>query len=129
MSIRKMISLHPQADGHVNEPLAQALRHTADCALICTACAEARLAEPGDMRQGIRTCLDCADICGAAARILVRRTGDDHAILRTILRACVEACEICAAECARHDHDHCRMCAETCRECADDCRAALATVG
>ena len=129
MSIRKMISLHPQAEGHVNEPLAQALRHAADCALICTSCADACLSEPMDMARCVRTCLDCADVCGATARIATRRTGNGREMLRTILRACVEACEICAAECASHDHAHCRMCAETCRECANDCRAALATLG
>jgi len=28
----------------------------------------------------------------------------------------IEICEICAAECAKYDHDHCKRRAEICRE-------------
>jgi hypothetical protein len=31
-------------------------------------------------------------------------------------------CEACAEECARHDMEHCRACADACRRCADECR-------
>ena len=129
MSIRKMIASHPNAAGHVNEPVAQAAKHAMYCQLIATACADACLGEEMDMAQCIRTCLDCADVSGAAARMMVRFTGDDRAGLRAILQACIEMCRICEAECAKHDHDHCRRCAEMCRECADDCLEALAAVG
>jgi len=56
----------------------------------------------------------------------MRRTGHDRQLIRTILAACIEACELCHTECAAHDNPHCRRCAQMCRECADDCRAALA---
>ncbi len=125
MPIRKMMAAHPAADGHINEPLAEAARKALDCAITCTACADACAGEPMTMGQCIRTCLDCADVCGAAARMAVRQTGENPVALSAILRACIETCEACAAECEKHDNPHCRLCAAVCRECADDCREAL----
>ncbi|MDO6416487.1 four-helix bundle copper-binding protein [Sphingomonas sp. BIUV-7] len=140
MSVRKMIGLHPKVAGHVNEPLALAAKHAMYCALFTTSCADACSAEgasakgeaasgiAGDMSQCIRTCMDCSDVCTAAAKVATRMTGDDDAMVRATLTACIEACMICAAECDKHDHEHCRLCATMCRECADDCREALATL-
>jgi len=128
MSVRKMIALHPSAGGHVNEPMAQAAKHAMYCALFATSCADACSAEQMDMRQCIRSCLDCADVCTAAAKVAIRLTGDDDAMVRAMLSACVDACELCASECDKHDHEHCRLCATMCRECASDCREALATL-
>ena len=129
MSLEKMISLHPDVAGSLNEPLALAARHSMLCALMCTSCADACSAEDMDMRQCIRTCMDCADICAATATIATRRTGSNEAALKAVLEACIAVCDICAAECARHDHEHCKLCATMCRECADDCRKALASIG
>ncbi|HEY6916589.1 MAG TPA: four-helix bundle copper-binding protein [Allosphingosinicella sp.] len=125
MSIAKMIAAHPDVAGNLNEPLAQAVRHAMFCAAICNSCADACVAERMDMRQCIRTCLDCADICEATYRVATRRTGSNEVVLREMLQLCITACDVCAEECARHDNDHCRRCAEMCRECADDCRAAV----
>ena len=128
MSIAKMIAAHPDVAGNLNEPLAQAVRHAMFCAAICNSCADACLAERMDMRQCVRTCLDCADICEATYRVATRRTGSNEVVLREMLQLCITACDVCAEECARHDNDHCRRCAEMCRECADDCRAAVETL-
>lgn len=128
MSIEKMIAAHPDVAGDVNVALALAVRHAMFCAVICTSCADACAAETMDMRQCIRSCLDCADICTATMNVAARRTGQNIAVIRQMLETCIVSCELCAAECARHDNDHCRMCAEMCRECARDCRAALPTV-
>jgi acetylglutamate synthase len=128
MSVHKMIAAHPDVAGHLNEELATAVRHAMFCAVICTSCADACSAEAMDMRQCIRTCSDCADVCTAAMRVAARRTGSNEAVIRAMLIACIETCEICAAECDRHDHQHCRLCAEMCRECAADCHTALATI-
>ena len=128
MSLEKMIALHPDVGGQVNEQLTLAARHAMLCALFCTSCADACAAEQMDMRQCIRTCLDCADICAATARAAVRRTGRNIAMLRAQVETCIRACELCADECARHDHEHCKLCATMCRECADDCRKALPTI-
>ena len=89
--------------------------------------ADACSAEKMDMRQCIRTCMDCADICDATFKVATRRTGNNELLMEEMLTLCITACDICAEECARHDNDHCRRCAEMCRECAGDCRAALET--
>src|SRR5438309_1153635 len=41
MSIRKMISLHPDVHGHVNQPLGDAVHHAMYCAKMCLSCADA----------------------------------------------------------------------------------------
>jgi len=128
MSIHKMIALHPDVAGNLNEALATAARHAMFCAAMCTSGADACSAEQMDMRQCIRTCLDCADICAATTNVAIRRTGQNVEVLRMTLQTCIRTCELCAEECGRHDHEHCKLCAEMCRECAEDCRKALATV-
>lgn len=128
MSISTMLALHPDADGGVNEALALAARHAMFCTEMCTSCADACSAEAMDMRQCIRLCLDCADICQTASRLMVRQTGQNATILRAMLELCAHACEACAEECEKHDHEHCRLCAKMCHECAQDCRSALASL-
>ncbi len=54
MSIRKMIALHPDVQGHVNQPLGDAVHHLMYCAKMCLSCADACAAEKMDMRQCIR---------------------------------------------------------------------------
>lgn len=127
MSIHKMISLHPSVT-ELNEALATAARHAMFCSAMCTSCADACSAEEMDMRQCIRSCLDCADVCNATLKLAVRRTGENVAVLRAMLETCIRTCELCAEECARHQDEHCQLCAEMCRECAEDCRKALPTV-
>ena len=127
MSLEKMIAAHPQVDD-VTEELVLAARHAMLCSLFCTSCADACSAEAMDMSQCVRTCMDCADICAATARLAVRRTGQNIDILRTMLEACIAACEACAAECNQHDDPHCQLCATMCRECAENCRTALPQV-
>jgi hypothetical protein len=128
MSIRKMLSLHPEGRGHVNQPLGDAVHHMMYCAKMCRSCADACLAEDLDMVQCIRLCADCADICEAASNIALRQTGDDDQVAREMLELCARACDSCAAECEQHEHEHCRLCAQMCRECAEDCRNAAASV-
>jgi len=129
MSIRKMIALHPQAQGHVNQPLGDAVHHAMYCAKMCLSCADACLAEPMDMTQCVRSCLDCADVCDATANLSLRRSGSNDAVLKEMLELCARVCDSCAAECDSHDHEHCKLCAQICRECAEDCRnAALSLV-
>ena len=128
MSLEKMIGLHPDSGDDPNDQLALAARHSMLCSLMCTSCADACLAEDMDMRQCIRVCLDCAEVCTANARLATRRTGQDIEMLRAQMEVCIRACELCAAECDKHDHEHCKLCATMCRECADDCRKALPTV-
>ena len=103
MSIRKMIGLHPEVQGHVNQPLGDAVHHLMYCAKMCLSCADACAAEKMDMRQCIRTCLDCADVCEAAARLGLRRTGSNEEILREMLEFCARVCDDCARVGCAHD--------------------------
>jgi hypothetical protein len=128
MSIRKMIALHPDVHGHVNQPLGDAVHHAMYCTKMCLSCADACAAEEMDMRQCIRLCLDCADICDATANLGLRRTGSNEAMLREILELCARACDGCAAECEKHEYEHCKLNAQMCRECAEDCRNAAQSV-
>ena len=129
MSIRKMIALHPDVGGHVNQPLGNAVHHAMYCAKMTLSCADACAAEAMDMRQCIRLCLDTADVCEATTRLGLRRTGENEAILREVLELCARACDDCAAECEKHDHEHCKLCAQMCLECARDCREAALSLG
>jgi hypothetical protein len=128
MSIRKMIALHPNVAAHVNQSLGDAVHHLMYCAKMCRSCADACVAEAVDMDQCIRLCLDCADICDATCNIALRQSGENGQIEREMIELCARACDVCAAECERHDHEHCRLCAQMCRECAEDCRNAAASV-
>jgi hypothetical protein len=128
MSIKEMIREHPDVQGDFNEALAQAVKHAMYCAAICNACADADSAEDMDMRRCVRLCSDCADVCTATYRVATRRTDHNVEVIRSMLETCILACEICAAECDKHDHAHCQRCAKMCRECADDCKAALVSL-
>ncbi len=129
MSIRKMIALHPDVQGHVNQPLGDAVHHAMYCAKMCLSCADACQAERHDMTQCIRVCVDCADVCDAAATLGLRRSGSNDAVLKEMLELCARVCDACAVECDSHDHEHCKLCAQICRECADDCRKAALSLG
>ena len=85
MSIRKMIALHPDVKGNVNQPLGDAVHHAMYCAKMCLSCADACTAEKMDMVQCIRTCLDCAAECDSHDH--------DHCKL------CAQICRECADDC------------------------------
>jgi hypothetical protein len=95
------------------------------CAELCSACNDACIAEedPASMRSCIRATADCADICLATLRILLRLSATHAELLRSQLRTCQTASEICAAECDRHEatHAHCKLCEEACKRCAQAC--------
>jgi hypothetical protein len=129
MSIRKMIALHPNVQGRVNQPLGDAVHHAMYCAKMCLSCADACAAEKMDLKQCIRVCSDCADVCEATARLGARRTGSNETVLKEMLELCARVCDACALECEKHDHEHCRLCAQICRECAEDCRKAALSIG
>jgi len=127
MSIRKMIALHPKDE--TNQALGDAVHHLMYASKMALSCADSCMAEGHGMVQCTRLCLDASDICEATSRLGARRTGEDQAILRELLELCARMCERCAAECEKHDHEHCRLCAQICRECAEDCRKAALSLG
>lgn len=92
------------------------------CVAACNFCASACLKEDNVkmMTACIALDLDCADICKTTGILLARDS--QHA--KHLLKECVEICEACAAECGRHENDHCQACAKACRECAEACKAA-----
>lgn len=94
------------------------------CFIECEHCASACLDEDDVkmMAACIKLDRDCADICKLTATLLAR--GSKHG--KHLLRECIEVCEACAAECSKHQHEHCQKCAEACRACAEACRALAA---
>ncbi|MFC5068545.1 four-helix bundle copper-binding protein [Flaviflagellibacter deserti] len=132
MHTQQMIATHPHVQGSTNDALIRAIDIAADCALICTSCADACLGEPmaAELTQCIRLDLDCADVCATTASVATRRTGSNEALIKSMLEVCSEACRVCGEECARHadHHEHCRICADTCRQCEQACREAAASI-
>src|SRR5947209_20307920 len=86
------------------DELAAAIDHCLGAAQTCSACADMSLAERDAtmLSDCIAFNQDCADLCIASARILSRAAHADHVLVHRVLRACVRACERCAAECERH---------------------------
>jgi len=74
------------------------------------------------MAECIRLDMDCAAMCRVAAGFMARGS----ARAPTVCLLCAEICEACAAECAKHEADHCRRCAEACRACAIECNKMAA---
>jgi hypothetical protein len=100
------------------------------CAQTCTTCADACLADmPGEMGPCIAQCTNCADLCMTAGRVLSRPSQGGHnaALIRDLLRACLEATRICLAECAGHadDMEVCRLCADSCQNTQQRCADIL----
>jgi Domain of Unknown Function (DUF326) len=133
VTIRDMLNLHPQPTSLDRETLLRCITECFDCAVTCTSCADASLAESDvqDLRRCIRLDLDCADICEATGRIVTRQTEVDLRVVGATLEACAVACRACAEECERHaaHHEHCRVSAEVCRSCEQACDDLLAAIG
>ncbi|MFL5386421.1 MAG: four-helix bundle copper-binding protein [Longimicrobiaceae bacterium] len=131
MQTREMLDTHPRPSPMDRGALAECIDACFECLQSCTTCADACLGEAtaSALRRCIRLNLDCADVCDATGRILSRLSEPDPGLIQAQLRACMEACRLCAAECEKHagHHEHCRVCAEVCRRCEDACRSLLAT--
>jgi hypothetical protein len=132
MSVAEILRTHPLPLITDAGALAACIDECAECAAICTICADASAAEDDvpEMVRCIRLCLDCADTCVDAGRILSRQTEPDRDTQLTVLEACKAACRACAAECERHahKHEHCRLSADECRRCAARCDELLAAL-
>jgi hypothetical protein len=128
--VTQMLASHPQATP--NEALARCIEECFACAITCTSCADACLAEEDvqDLVHCIRLDLDCADVCEATGRILTRQTSSEPRLTLNMLETCAQACRLCAEECERHagHHEHCRICAEACRRCEQACEDARSSI-
>jgi len=103
-----------------NAKLIEALNN---CVAHCNYCADACLDEDmvKMMVDCIRTDRACAEICSTTAKLLAANYTD----VKAIVEACHKICVKCADECGKHDHQHCKDCAEACRKCADACKTYL----
>ena len=123
----RMVATHPISTAR--EGLIEALQAAADCGQVCYICADACLNEPmvANMTRCIATNLDCATVCDATATLLTRQGRDQPSVLVAQIKACMEACRVCAEECERHAAmmEHCRVCAAECRRCENACRTLL----
>ncbi len=132
MHAQEIISKHPHVRGNTNDALIRCIEECYDCAQTCTACADACLGEERvkELIQCIRMCLDCADVCAATGSLASRCTGSDEVLLKTMLDACAQACQLCGEECTKHAkmHEHCRVSAEECKRCEQACQAAGPTL-
>lgn len=129
MPVAEILATNPQHPALDPADLVAAIEAAQQCALSCTACADACLAEDEllALRRCIRRTLDCADLCTTTARVLTRQVGVDLGLVRVLLEACVVACKRCAAECEDHAgmHVHCAVCAQDCRDAEQACRLLL----
>jgi hypothetical protein len=102
-------------------PHANLIQELVNCALACEACASACLAEEDVtmMTRCIELDRDCSDVCSLAARLVLR----ESEVASHYLKAVEEICELCAEECNKHEHAHCKACAEACQSCAEACRS------
>ena len=128
--IKEMFDTHPVHPSSDRAVAIECITACYSCAEACNACGDACLGEKdvAHLVECIRDNNDCADVCLATARIISRFTRTDKNLAGAQLRACIEACQICGAMCARHaaHMEHCRVCAEACGRCAEACKALLA---
>lgn len=103
-----------------NEALIQAL---GKCINACNYCADACLDEEDVkmMVPCIRLDRVCAEVCSTVSQVAA--TG--YSNIADLLEVCIRICDECAAECGKHEHSHCKECAEACRECAEACRTHM----
>lgn len=125
-----MTKAHPAPESELGPELGEGYRVTLECSSVCSACADACLAERDvvPLIHCIRLCLDCADICGTTARVLSRQTEPDLGIITRMLEVCARTATACGDECERHatQHAHCQICAIACRSAVVACEKLLA---
>jgi hypothetical protein len=98
-----------------------------DCADACDHCAIACLEEddPKPMARCIALDIDCAAICRLAAAFMSRASENAAAMCGL----CADICEMCGAECEKHEMAHCQASAYACRDCAEQCRLMAQAAG
>jgi hypothetical protein len=128
--IKQMFDSHPVTPSSDRKIALECITACYACAEACNACADACLGEPmgvGELVSCIRHNQDCADVCVATARVVSRLTRTDKVLVGALLRACSQACRLCAAECDQHADmmTHCKVCAGACERCETACEALL----
>jgi hypothetical protein len=123
--IQEMLLTHPQESWIEPGKLAKVIQTLEECAVTCTACADACLGEEmvAELSRCIRLNQNCADICQTTARVLTRIGQPELQVIQSLLQTCAAICQACGQECAHHAHmhEHCRLCAESCHHCEEAC--------
>ena len=93
------------------------------CAAICNHCASSCTGEDDVkmMAMCIQLDMECAALCYAAAQLM--SLGSSKA--KDICMLCAGIADVCAAECGKHEKEHCKECAEACKTCAEECRKMM----
>lgn len=106
---------------HLSDEQRDCIELCNQAAEVCEWCADECLGDEG-MENCARLCRDVADLTSLHARFMARNS--NYSV--QLAEACAGACEECAAECARHEADHCQVCADVLRRCAESCRNMMA---
>ncbi len=85
-----------------------------ECLHTCQDCASHDIRHGGEMSACALINLDCADICAATLNAMARHSAHHGDFAKLAAHICRE----CAAECAKHDHEHCKRCAAACQKAA-----------
>ena len=90
------------------------------CAAECEYCTTMCLEEDNvkTLTKCIKLNLMCSQVCITTAIATARES--IHA--EHLIKECIEICELCAKECAKHDTQHCKKCADICSTCAEKCK-------
>jgi hypothetical protein len=100
-------------------PTSELQQRLINCAIVCESCETACLNEDNItlLARCIELTRDCADICMLGSRIVQRESEIEEDFRKLI----VTMCNMCAEECRKHTHEHCKVCAEECEACAQAC--------
>lgn len=94
-----------------------------ECMEACNHCYTSCLNEEDvhHMTECIKLDRECADICSFFEQALTRNTP----YVKEWAQLCIRACNDCAEECSKHDHQHCKQCADACKRCAEECQTLI----
>ena len=94
-----------------------------DCMTACSWCLDECIGQPKMERCG-KTSRDSMLSNALTAQLLAV----DGPGLQPQVKACIEICKICLADCEKFEdeHDHCRACAESCRRCIEELQKVAA---
>ncbi|MFB1049986.1 four-helix bundle copper-binding protein [Paraliobacillus sp. JSM ZJ581] len=104
---------------HENHQKLLALLH--ECIVACNHCFDACLQEDNVemMAPCIRLDRECADICGYLEAAITRNSP----YIKELAAVCAKICHDCGLECNKHEHDHCKKCADACFKCEEACKS------
>jgi hypothetical protein len=113
-----MTSIKTASSFH-NPKYAEGIEACNHCTNSCEYCGTLCLREVNKaLLKCIELCFYCAEVC----RFASKQMSCDSNRVKEICDYCAKVCKDCAAECGRHDMDHCKQCAKVCNECSEICK-------